>query len=600
MRLHLSAALLLLALLCLSQLAVPSVAQDDDPEVTEGDDPMMDDDMDEEYGEDDDMPYDDEMMGGGGPPGMGEEMEDEEEGPSEPVQTVDYAKPDTEGLLFAELFDADWSTRWQKSKADKFTGEWKHSLREKEAIVGDYALEVGNEARHHGVAVEIPEVTSNKDGHFVVQYEVKFQRELQCGGAYLKLFKLESGTKPEDFTNDTPYVIMFGPDRCGTTNKVHFILRHQNPTSKEWSEKHFSSPPSVPYDQLTHLYALHIKPDNTFDILIDNKVEKSGSLLKDMEPPINPPEMIDDPTDKKPDDWVDNPKMEDPEAKKPDDWDEDAPKRIRDPDAKMPEGWLEDEPLQVADPSSVRPEDWDDEEDGEWTAPLVDNPKCKVGCGKWEAPMIDNPNYKGKWTPPLIDNPNYKGEWKARQIKNPDYFVDNAPHALSPINAIGIELWTMQSGILFDNIVVSRDMAKAKAFGEATWKVRHDIEDKQSGAASSKKKDKASSFINTIKEGFMSLSLSFQLSIVAIALSTMILMAYGFGRRSAKPTTKRKGGSKKDKGAAASSKDDKDKQEGAEGDDEAEDEQEGEGEGEGEGEEREGEDKKDDKAKKDE
>jgi len=34
---------------------------------------------------------------------------------------------------------------------------------------------------------------------------------------------------------------MFGPDKCGDTNKVHFILRHQNPVSKEWEEKHFKS-----------------------------------------------------------------------------------------------------------------------------------------------------------------------------------------------------------------------------------------------------------------------------------------------------------------------------------------------------------------------
>ena len=42
-------------------------------------------------------------------------------------------------------------------------------------------------------------------------------------------------------TPDSPYIVMFGPDKCGDTNKVHFILRHQNPVSKEWEEKHFKS-----------------------------------------------------------------------------------------------------------------------------------------------------------------------------------------------------------------------------------------------------------------------------------------------------------------------------------------------------------------------
>lgn len=61
------------------------------------------------------------------------------------------------------------------------------------------------------------------------------------------------------------------------------------------------------------------------------------NLLEDMEPPVNPPKEIDDPTDFKPDDWVDEAKIVDPVAVKPDDWDENAPRRIIDPDAKMPE-----------------------------------------------------------------------------------------------------------------------------------------------------------------------------------------------------------------------------------------------------------------------
>jgi hypothetical protein len=38
--------------------------------------------------------------------------------------------------------------------------------------------------------------------------------------------------------NDSPYSIMFGPDRCGGTNKVHFILQHQSPVTGRWEEKH--------------------------------------------------------------------------------------------------------------------------------------------------------------------------------------------------------------------------------------------------------------------------------------------------------------------------------------------------------------------------
>ena len=37
---------------------------------------------------------------------------------------------------------------------------------------------------------------------------------------------------------------------------------------------------------------------------------------------MNPPLTIDDPTDKKPSDWVEAEMMDDPEAKKPEDWDQ--------------------------------------------------------------------------------------------------------------------------------------------------------------------------------------------------------------------------------------------------------------------------------------
>eukprot|EP00913_Durusdinium_trenchii_P005604 g5223.t1 len=175
----------------------------------------------------------------------------------------------------------------------------------------------------------------------------------RCGGSYIKLFNSE-GKSSEEFNADTRYVIMFGPDRCGATNKVHFILQHKSPVTGLWEEKHLSTPPSVPSERRTHLYSLLIRPDNTVEVRIDGEKTFSGSLLQDMQPPVNPPQEIDDPTDSKPADWVDNAKMDDPEPSKPDDWDEDAPFMIPDPSASMPSGWLEDEPLKMADPKSKR------------------------------------------------------------------------------------------------------------------------------------------------------------------------------------------------------------------------------------------------------
>lgn len=72
-----------------------------------------------------------------------------------------------------------------------------------------------------------------------------FAQQLECGGAYLKLIADVEGSEFDgtQFNADTPYSVMFGPDRCGATDKVHFIFRHENPITHEIEEKHASDPP---------------------------------------------------------------------------------------------------------------------------------------------------------------------------------------------------------------------------------------------------------------------------------------------------------------------------------------------------------------------
>lgn len=89
--------------------------------------------------------------------------------------------------------------------------------------------------------------------------------------------------------------------------------------------------------------------------------------------------------------------------------------------------------------------------------------------------MKRNPAYKGKWHAPLIDNPNYKGIWKPRDIPNPDYFELDKPN-FEPIAAIGIEIWTMQDGILFDNILIASDEKVAESYRKTAWKPKFDVE----------------------------------------------------------------------------------------------------------------------------
>lgn len=159
-----------------------------------------------------------------------------------------------------------------------------------------------------------------------------------------------------------------------------------------------TSAPMMTIDKLSHLYTLHVKPDNSFQVLIDGKSQKNGTLLEDFSPSVEPAKEIDDPKDEKPSDWVENAKIADPEAKKPADWDEDAPFEIVDEEAEKPADWLDDEPKMIPDPEAQKPEDWDNEEDGDWEPPMVSNPKCAEasGCGPWEKPTKRNPEYKGK------------------------------------------------------------------------------------------------------------------------------------------------------------------------------------------------------------
>ncbi|NXI51273.1 CLGN protein, partial [Chloroceryle aenea] len=400
-----------------------------------------------------------------------------------PLEVVYQTPKPTGEVYFTETFDglmAGWVlSKTKKEDTDdniaKYDGRWEVEELKENTVPGDRGLVLKSVAKHHAISAMLTKEFIFDNKPLIVQYEVNFQEGIDCGGAYVKLLSSSDDLNLEYFFDKTPYTIMFGPDKCGEDYKLHFIMRHKNPRTGDYDEKHAKRPDvdlkKFYLDKKTHLYTLVLKPDDTFEMLIDQSVVGKGSLLEDMIPPVNPPREIEDPSDKKPDDWDERPKIPDPNAVKPDDWDEDEPSKIEDLDAVKPEGWLDDEPQYVPDPHAKKPKDWDEEMDGEWEAPQIPNPKCEAtpGCGHWVRPMKNNPKYKGKWKAPMIDNPNYQGIWSPRKIPNPDYFEDLHPFKMTPVSAIGLELWSMTSDIYFDNFIICSEKEVADRWAADGW-----------------------------------------------------------------------------------------------------------------------------------
>jgi len=306
-------------------------------------------------------------------------------------------------------------------KAGKFSNDDKEDL----------AMATTTDARFYGASASF-EPFSNTDKDLIVQYQAKYDKDVECGGGYIKI-----GPKMEDaekFGDPTKYYIMFGPDKCGYTKRTHLIFSKNG--------KNVLKKADLPYKQdkegVSNLYRLTIKPDSTVKVDIDGEEVYSGEMEKDWD--LLEPKEISDADDKKPSDWVDEAMMDDPEDKKPEDWVEE--KQIVDSDAKQPE-------------------DWDTEEDGEW-----------------EAPMKDNPAFKGEWKAKRIANSAYKGVWEAKKIANPAYVADEKLYNYKDIAFVGFDLWQVKAGAFFDNLIITDDVKEADDF-KAKWEKLNTYEKEQ-------------------------------------------------------------------------------------------------------------------------
>jgi len=315
-------------------------------------------------------------------------------------------------------------------------GEWKHTAGEFYADAADKGLQTSPDARFHGISAKMDKAFNSSDGKdVVIQYTVKNEQGIDCGGAYIKLLPGGEDFNSAKFGGDTPYGIMFGPDICGSNKRTHVILHSVDKGEGLLIKK------DIPCetDKFSHLYTLVVRPDNTFEVFVDNKSVRSGKLEDEFD--FLEPKEIKDPDQSKPSDWVDAAKIPDPADEKPEGYD--------------------DIPEEIPDPDVTKPDDWDDEDDGEW-----------------EPPMVDNPEYKGPWKPKMIDNPDYKGPWVHPMIPNPDYKYNDKMYAVCPDGCthVGFELWQVKSGTIFDDIIVTDSLEEAQKFAEETFFKKKDGE----------------------------------------------------------------------------------------------------------------------------
>merc|ERR1712125_131805 len=258
----------------------------------------------------------------------------------------------------------------------------------------DTGIQTSEDSKFFGIAAGFDSF-SNVGKELTIQYQAKYEKDIECGGGYLKI-----GPKLDDLTafgDPTPYNIMFGPDKCGYNKRTHLIFNYDGKNVLKKSDLAYKQEG----EGTSHLYRMILKPDNTVSVEIDEESIYEGSLKED---------------------------------------------------------WELLKPKEIPDPADKKPEDWDDEEDGEW-----------------EAPMIDNPDYKGEWSVKRISNPAYKGFWEQKKIANPEYKDDDNLYSYADFGFLGFDLWQVKGGTIFDNIVLTDDKAEADTFAKK-WKELSELE----------------------------------------------------------------------------------------------------------------------------
>uniref|UniRef100_A0A2K5ECS5 Calreticulin-3 n=1 Tax=Aotus nancymaae TaxID=37293 RepID=A0A2K5ECS5_AOTNA len=290
-----------------------------------------------------------------------------------------------EEFLDGESPRGRWQNRWVQSTNDSRFGHFRVSSgkfyghKEK-----DKGLQTTQNGRFYAISARFRPF-SNKGKTLVIQYTVKHEQKMDCGGGYIKVFPADIDQK--NLNEKSQYYIMFGPDICGfDVKKVHVILHFKN---------QYHENKKLIRCKVSGVVAHACSPSTLGGqgkwITLGQEFETSLNNLKK------------------------------------------APRR-------------RGECLQCQLPGRVS--DWNGELDGDWQAAMLHKPPCQDGL-----------------KPKGID----RDIWLHHKMKNTNYLTQYDLSEFEDIGAIGLELWQVRSGTIFDNFLITDDEEYADNFGKATW-----------------------------------------------------------------------------------------------------------------------------------
>merc|ERR1712125_63022 len=138
----------------------------------------------------------------------------------------------------------------------------------------DAGIQTSTDSKFYGLSAGFDSF-SNEGKDLIIQYQAKYEKDIECGGGYVKIGPKIADAKA--FGDPTEYNIMFGPDKCGYTKRTHRIFNYKGKNVLKKSDLSYKQEG----EGTSHLYTMILKPYNTVKVDIDEEKIYEGSLKDD-------------------------------------------------------------------------------------------------------------------------------------------------------------------------------------------------------------------------------------------------------------------------------------------------------------------------------